>query len=508
MEAGIPLARGTAGDAAAIRGVLQRARFTEQAICERLHLTALDSVDQPLFKSYAGRMIGAGPLEVLARLFVFGERVAPESLGGFLSDAELDAFTRCDLIRPWPAADWPDAFVFCPVRLVPIAGWGGGAANLLLAGDRADCADGSPFVPFEDIVFSGHNALTRQFVRLLPRAPRESLLDLCSGTGVAALAMSSSARRCVAADLAERSVHFARFNAWLNDVPGVEVVCGDLYDPVRGRRFDRIVAHPPYVPALTHTLTYRDGGETGDEIVQRIIAGVPQHLDEGGTFHVLCLGMDTADRSVEQRVRGWLGDAQAEFDIVFAVDSRTPPEVIATKLVAGGSPHDLERWRAMFENLKVKEFVYGAIAGRRFTPAGDGDAFTRRVLLEDETTGESFDRLFHWFDWLRLPGREARLLDSRPRLAADLRLEVRHDVEGGTFVPAGYTLTNGGHPFRARLETGAWVVALLSELDGSCTVRERYRSAAERGRIPANVGEADVAQMVSFLMERGCLAAP
>src|SRR5439155_15173460 len=71
--------------------------------------------------------------------------------------------------------------------------------------------------------------------------------------------------------------------------------------------------------------------------------------------------------------------------ILFALDSTTPPELIATRIIdrSSGSPDDLNRWRALFEQLQVKVFVYGAIAGRRFV--GDGEAFTRRVLMTDRS---------------------------------------------------------------------------------------------------------------------------
>lgn len=507
VETTRPLRLATSREAALIRQVLDRAGFTERSVCERLKLPTLESVDLPLFKSFMSRLAGAGALEPLARVFLFGEIVDAASFRAGMTDDELEAFTASDLIRVSGGTHPGASGVFSPVRLVPINPWDGANPDLLLAGDRADHPDGSKFVPFEDIVFTGHNPLTRQFVRLLPRTPCGDLLDLCAGTGVGALAMSPFADRCTAADVAERSVHFARFNGWLNQSSRLEILCGDLYEPIANRRFDRIVAHPPYVPALTQKLTYRDGGKTGDEIAQRIIAGAPGHLNEGGTFHVLFLAMDTADGSIEERARGWLGDAAREFDIIFALDSRTPPELIATRLVerAGGSSEDLERWRELFQGIRVREFVYGALVGRRFTSRGEGEAFTRRVMLSDHTTGEAFDRLFQWFDWLRLPDRENRVLGMTPTLPADLHLEVRHTVEHRTFAPSGYALSNGGKPFFTRLETEAWVAAFLSEFDGERTVRDHYRSASDRGRVPKDFSEADLARLMCFLAERGCV---
>src|SRR5207247_2324413 len=83
-----------------------------------------------------------------------------------------------------------------------------------------------------------------RFVGVSGRSPVADALDLCAGTGIAALVLSRHVERVVAADITPRAAHFARFNALLNSRPNVEIAVGDLYDPVAGRTFDRIVAHP------------------------------------------------------------------------------------------------------------------------------------------------------------------------------------------------------------------------------------------------------------------------
>lgn len=499
----VPLRIGTAADASAVMALMDRCGFTEPSVCERLGVSSLDAVDLPLFKSLRDRLATSGPVDILARLFLFGDAVAEADVRTRLGQSDVDALLATDLIR----ASETDQRLFSPVRLVPIHLAARSPSSLLLASDRTDHPDGARFAPFADIVFSAHNPLTREFLKLLPCSSPGRVLDMCSGTGVAAIAMAAGAAAVVAADVAERSVHFARFNAWLNGCANVEVVCGDLYRPLQGRRFDRIVAHPPYVPAVAHTLTYRDGGQTGDEIIQGVIRGVPDHLEEGGTFHLLCLGMDTGDGPFEARARSWLGPHGGEFDIVFALDSITPPELIATRIIdrSGGSPEDLQRWRELFSRIQVKEFVYGALAGRRIPRGAAGQAMTRRVLMTDATRAAGFEWLFGWFDWLRRPDRAARVLDLRPQLPADLMLDVRHRVEGGAFSPASYHLENGGRPFRARLATEAWVAALLGEFDGARSVRDAFAGAKARGRVPQQFSESELEQLICFLIERGCL---
>jgi methylase of polypeptide subunit release factors len=69
------------------------------------------------------------------------------------------------------------------------------------------------------------------------------------GTGIAALvAAQKDAAHAWAFDITARATHFAEFNRRLNAIPNVTAAEGDLYAPAGGQTFDRIVAHPPYLP--------------------------------------------------------------------------------------------------------------------------------------------------------------------------------------------------------------------------------------------------------------------
>src|SRR5262249_49108927 len=152
-------------------------------------------------------------------------------LASVMSDAERSAFISTRLLAPIPdgGGGQPQRW-YCPVQLVPLADR---YCDLLIACDRRTSPDGSDLDVFPDIVFSAHNPPPLQFRRLLPTSNTGTVLDLCSGTGVAALAAASTALRVTAVDVTERSTEFARFNSWVNDLPQVDVRCGDLYEPVR-----------------------------------------------------------------------------------------------------------------------------------------------------------------------------------------------------------------------------------------------------------------------------------
>lgn len=500
----IPLRLTGAADAAAIRAALARASFDERTIADRLQVPNLAGLTQPLFKTFESRLSGDGLLEALTRLFIFGHALARADVSTHLPAADLEAFVAADLLRPWPADDPAGESLYSPIRLVPIRVEPLTPRDLIVAGDRNDRPDGRSVPGFPDIVFPGHSPLTRRFLSLLPAVGPKRVLELCSGSAVAALALSSAGARCTAADIAERSAHFARFNAWLNACP-LDVACGDLYEAAKGS-YDCVIVHPPYVPAHSRQLAYRDGGETGEAITERAVSGLPEHLEAGGTFHMLCLGMDTTDGRFEDRIRQWLGPASREFDVIFALDSTTAAEEIATRLSGpfDGSVAELRRWRELFERLQVKEFVYGCTVLRRFDPRA-GEAITRRVVMNDETSAARFQWLLDFFDRMRAPDLHSRLLDAKPGLGPGVTLEVRHRTEGSGFMPDVYYLENGGHPFHVRLKIEAWLAAFLSELDGERTAREVFESARARGRVPDTFTDPELPRLLSYMGERNCI---
>ena len=92
-------------------------------------------------------------------MFVVGGALTDEQLASVMSDAERTAFVSTGLLAATAAGDaqqW-----YCPVQLVPIADR---YCDLLIACDRRTMPDGTDLDLFSDIVFSGHNPLTLQFL--------------------------------------------------------------------------------------------------------------------------------------------------------------------------------------------------------------------------------------------------------------------------------------------------------------------------------------------------------
>jgi release factor glutamine methyltransferase len=119
-----------------------------------------------------------------------------------------------------------------------------------------------------------------------PLGPDARVLDLCTGSGVLAIAAARrGARRVVAVDISRRAVLAARLNGRLNGVR-IDARRGDLFAAVPGERFDLILSNPPYLPGseLPRRGLARawEGGPRGRTFLERICAEAPEHMRPGG----------------------------------------------------------------------------------------------------------------------------------------------------------------------------------------------------------------------------------
>lgn len=116
-----------------------------------------------------------------------------------------------------------------------------------------------------------------------------AVLDMGSGAGALALAAARRGANVTAVDTTYRAVLATRLNARLAGLP-VEVLHGDLFGPVVGRRFDLVVSNPPYVPTpgavpRRHQAAVAwDAGADGRLLLDRICRGAHTTLRPGGVL--------------------------------------------------------------------------------------------------------------------------------------------------------------------------------------------------------------------------------
>jgi ribosomal protein L3 glutamine methyltransferase len=149
-----------------------------------------------------------------------------------------------------------------------------------------------PRSPFAELVAA-------QFAPWIDPLRVHRILDIGTGSGCIAVACAKAFpnARVDAVDLSADALAVARRNVARHGVADrLELLQGDVFEPLGGRRYDLIVSNPPYVSddemaALPQEylhepdLALRAGGD-GLDVVRRILAGAAEHLEPGGAIFV------------------------------------------------------------------------------------------------------------------------------------------------------------------------------------------------------------------------------
>ena len=176
-----PLHLGDRATFAQVRTLFERTGFREATICRGLGIQNISQVGKAAPEGIDfSTALGSEVLGVLVRVFVFTQVVPREAVERALGPSDLAALLTLDLLRLGHDAYYATAFVY-PV------------AEYIIASDRHDSPDGSTIELASDVVFPALDAGTLRFLGLIPHSPVRDALDLCSGTGIAALALSKSA---------------------------------------------------------------------------------------------------------------------------------------------------------------------------------------------------------------------------------------------------------------------------------------------------------------------------
>jgi SAM-dependent methyltransferase len=475
-----PLKLGSDEQFARVRAFLRECGYTAENICARLGVERLALFEglQPRTEGWAQK----DALNLLISLFSLGESVEAGEARGLPEE-----FRTLGLV-----AEFGNARIFAPVAIGPVE-------DLFFVSDRWCSADGSKFEIADDAVYPAITPNTLKFLDTVPLQKCDALLDVGAGTGVGALLGAAHyAKRAWAVDITERSAKFAEFNARLNGLANVRSGRGDLYEPVRGETFDRIIAHPPYVPVLSHHWTFHDGGDDGELLTRRLIEGLPEFLRPEGIFHCYAMGSDR-EQVFEERIRGWLGARHAEFDVQVIVKNTMDPMQFAMQTVLKHEdPNaDLAKWKRLFDGYKVKRLVFGPMTIQRHD--GKRKAFTaRRVASAESTRAEA--------EWLRQAesalAAVADVLQMRPKLARRLELVVHHPVQDGAFTASGYEVRTQ-YPFAEEANVPGWAAVFLGRCTGENTVQELLDELKAEKYLKPHVAPEDFAELVGNFIARG-----
>jgi methylase of polypeptide subunit release factors len=286
---------------------LARIGYSEKTVLERLGLASFSDLQwraTPMYQEE--RLAERNPLALAIELFLLQGSVSEHEL----SDLFVDQSSRDALIRTGLLA-------------VDDTGRARARASLFPVGKRLFFSDhawpelphpGYKTVPYDQVMFVGGDS--RALAHCTPRRPVHAALDLCTGSGIQALLAAEHAERVVAVDINERAARCTRFNGKVSGATNLEVVVGDLFEPLREQRFDLITANPPFVPSPLNTLGFRDGGRSGEDIQKRIVAGLPNHLAPGGSAHMITELGERDNEPLAHRLREWLAGSPMDIHIL------------------------------------------------------------------------------------------------------------------------------------------------------------------------------------------------
>lgn len=129
----------------------------------------------------------------------------------------------------------------------------------------------------------------------LPVAKPRRILDLCTGSGCLAILAALAFPRATidAVDISAGALALARRNVATHRLGDrIAIHRGDLFKPLKGRRYDLIISNPPYVDAggmakLPKEFRHEPrlalaAGDDGLDLVRRILSEAPRHLTRSG----------------------------------------------------------------------------------------------------------------------------------------------------------------------------------------------------------------------------------
>ncbi|HYC63279.1 MAG TPA: HemK family protein methyltransferase, partial [Reyranellaceae bacterium] len=161
------------------------------------------------------------------------------------------------------------------------------------------------------------------------------VLDLCTGSGSLAIltALTFPKARVDATDLSAPALALAKENVKAHRLGRrITLRHGDLFEPVRGRRYDLIISNPPYVDGRAMKALPREyrhepraalaAGRDGLDLVRRLMAEAAEHLTPDGAL--LCeigRGRPRLEKAYPKTPFMWLDTEQSTGE-VFWLDAK------------------------------------------------------------------------------------------------------------------------------------------------------------------------------------------
>lgn len=144
--------------------------------------------------------------------------------------------------------------------------------------------DDNVYVPAEDSYLLAENLIIEK---------GQSVLEIGTGSGIVAMYASRLTDRITVTDINFDACELARKNFEANNIENIEILFGNLFEPVKMRKFDVILFNTPYLPTeddevIDDTINYAfDGGLNGRKVIDMFLNEVGNHLNDGGIVQLI-----------------------------------------------------------------------------------------------------------------------------------------------------------------------------------------------------------------------------
>jgi release factor glutamine methyltransferase len=144
--------------------------------------------------------------------------------------------------------------------------------------------DDNVYVPAEDSYLLADNLEIKN---------GQSVLEIGTGSGIVAMYASRLTDNITVTDINSDACLLAERNFKENNIENIEILFGNLFEPVENRKFDVILFNTPYLPTeedevIDDTINYAfDGGLNGRKVIDVFLDEVKNHLNDGGIVQMI-----------------------------------------------------------------------------------------------------------------------------------------------------------------------------------------------------------------------------
>ena len=157
--------------------------------------------------------------------------------------------------------------------------------------------DDNVYIPAEDSYLLADNLEIKQ---------GQSVLEIGTGSGIVAMYASRLTDNITVTDINFDACELARKNFEDNGIENIEILFGNLFEPVKNRKVDVILFNTPYLPTeedevLDDTINYAfDGGLNGRKVIDLFLNEVGNHLNDNGIVQIIQSSLSGNEETLEK----------------------------------------------------------------------------------------------------------------------------------------------------------------------------------------------------------------